>query len=702
MLRQATLRTEDTIFAGQDPSRPLWIHLYGEIIKGQETILMEMPQHLSLRADDDYDLYVDSFRACFDPTHKHLIDPDRQPTATLPGSAAIPQTDGLEDDDDDDEAAEEGGASKRPRRQAVPRTRGMKVRMTLSWTFERKEASRSIEPGDVGLLTPLRLLQNLNVSLFSMWKKEYLGLGFKGCPEFYFIEGGSRVVLSLPPLSCILISLATTTTITASPELQQEAVEILWHHLGFLDLSQEPFQAPPASRRKGFALANFSPSRTRLYPADVSINLQSPLYRPDDSSQQGTLEHWKALSELLNNKLLLSLGRVQTVGEFEFDLSDVTSLRHESATETNAPPAISSLALNAMLASSFAGFSLADKFDPLLFLSDQDAAAAGAATQEASDVSSVPSASHAAYPKLSIPKVNRFVTSDKLSVNISAGPEATALLGFAAGELSFSYDCGKDYLSTKASSYLRGDPENNPETGDWNDEKDGHEMYATLYTRLLIAGRARDVTSTVSEPEQLEARYQRGPLAEVRKNVYIQAQQVEDVLAVLPDSVTQPCQSADSDENDLEYNIVSDFLRLRNDAAPRTWQTTLEFDSEKRLVPLVPTVWKKPNNKEEWLAARQAAAGELAAKQEVAEETIQAPVQESGAAGPVTDPQPPPPPPPPPKSFQPAPPPPPPPAGPFEPGPLSRTDNGKVRGAAAPPAAAQMASDGVKPRFPLI
>jgi hypothetical protein len=500
-----------------------------------------------------------------------------------------------------------------------------------------------LEPGDVGLLTVDRLIRTLNGRLFSLWKKEYMGLGFKNCPEFFFIAEGSRVVLSLPPLACILLSLEPGAAATA--DLQQKTVELVWQHLGFLDLEQAPFQKPAASRRRGYALANFSPGRTRLYQADVSVDLTKPLYQPsaEENKTGEALARWKVLAELLDSKLLLFLGRVATVGEYEFDLDGVTTLRH-AASNSDTPPTVSGLAMNAMLASAFAGFSLADKFDRLFYASDEDAAA-GEDVSTGSDAAAVPTVSHALFPKLSIPQINRFASTNRLTLSVSAGPEATRLLGYAPNELSFSYDCGADYVSSKASSFLRAGPTDHPETGDWDDAQDGSEMYAMLYTRLLIAGRARDVAPNVTQPDKLQSRYLRGPLAEARKAAFIQASQTPDELAKLPEAVVAPCRSADSEENDLEYDGPADFLRLENDSAPRAWRTSMTLDEAKRVVPAVPSAWKIPNNREEWMAARKAAAEKALAEAEATRETLDAPVEEGAATTLVVAPPPPPPPP---------------------------------------------------------
>ena len=584
MLRQASLRPEDTLLSGQDPSRPKYLHLYGRIIAGREDIRFEIPRQILSRPSDDYDLDVESFRACFDTGHMHLEDPDRSPSTTLPSGFDVRphifQLDGNGSDDDDD--GDDGSpAAKRVKR--APRAKGLTLRISLSW-INSKIPNRKIETGSLEELTPRKLIHKLNGLLFNMWKKEFAGLGFSSAPEFSVVEESSRVVLALPPLAAMSFSFLSGTS-------TEEENALLWHFLGFLDLSvtqQSPFQRGP---RGIFVVTNFSPFKTRLYVGDCSIHVDKRLYDPS-LPEAPNIEAAKALQEKLDTKLTVNLARVRSVGEFEFDLTGISSLRDANAKSTLAtPPSLSIAALDSALTLAFTGFGMSSSYTAFETIEEeQQAATSGDGDGDDDYAAGFPSIDKTSFPKLRIKKINPFIDQGRLQVNVSGGAEATALLGFGPGELNFTFDAGLGYTSSKSSSFLR--PESSLD--DWDEENDGSIRYAMSYVRMVMASCAKD---TLGDSATLL-----GPLTLGRKAAYLVAQQ-SDTLSLMPENVVAPCRSTDSGDTSLYEMAKSDYLDAKKDAGRRAWLVLTRTDSQKRVVPEVLDDWKATVYLETWIGA---------------------------------------------------------------------------------------------------
>lgn len=561
MLRQATLRQEDTLLHGQDPVRPVLAHLYGRMDAGTDLIVMTVPPDLGLRPDDDYSIEVTSFRGCFDPAHKHdseaaVVDADDSQSAFLPGpkNPHIFQLDGNDDgnDDDDDESQ---SAVKRVRR--APRARGSVVRVSLQWNFTRPP-SRKIEAAALDFLTPAILIKKINVCLRSIFETEFMGLAFgQTAPEVFFMEEGSRCVILLPPAAILTFAAGGST---------------VWKMLGFtnLDSPLSPFHKAKAG---DYALVNFSPFRARMFVSDVSVLAEQPFVsEPQGGFSTNQKKFWETASRMVTHTASVTLSRVNSTGITEFDLSaDTTLLSSGAASPRPLPPFAASKALETILAASIKAFGIGDLRLPDLGDPDQ--------VEEVGF--SVPLNN---YPQLEITKLSPTLPTGGLVVTLSAGPDAANLLGFHPGVLNTSFDAGKGHLSTLNPSYLLSD---DPSPTEWKPELHGDLATALALTRLVVSVRARDV----SYADETVQRTSRGLLSEFRKAAYKIASRTEAVSSAMPADLMEAAAQSDTTEADFEY-ALSEFLLLQPKKTPRFWHVTYQLDETKRVLPVIPHDWK--------------------------------------------------------------------------------------------------------------
>jgi len=566
MLRQATLLPEDSV-GRQDPSRPVVAHLHGRVSAKNELVMVALPPELGLAPHDDYAMEVESFRVCFDASHNHSVGSAGYLTSSLPGKRVLAfHLDGHDDDDDDPETLE----SKRIKR-AAAEPRPSILRITMQWTF-KKPPVRAIDFDDVGLFTPLRLITQVNQALFSMLRKEFLGVGFPDCPEFYWMQEGRRVVLLLPPLAVVGFV---------------GSQKHFWHLLGFRHLetvdadSPSPFQA---LGRGDYALANFSPLRSRLFVSDVSVSVNASMYVAGLAGTEKDQTYWRSVQDELAGKVFVSLHRTLLTQVTGFDLSSVARLQSPPAA-SHVHPLAASKCLDAAMIASFKAFGISETYSAYLDEAEREIV---------NDI--VPYVNVESYPSLAIAPLHGLAEEGFLRAYISAGREAETKAGFKPTSLSFDFDAAKGYTSTGASPFLHEintDPE-----ADWNEATEGSLLHTLTLIRTAFAALASDVTVAVESVE----RTTRGPLAEAKKKMYLLLDRSDEdgsLLASMPADLTDILKNSDTEAADYELP-TSDYQGWSVDRATRQWHGTMTVDASQRVVPVIPEAWTTVVTLDDW------------------------------------------------------------------------------------------------------
>jgi len=569
MLRYASLLPSDTSLLGSDPTRPAVAHLTALHLAGQDSVIVSLPSSLvGLRPDDDYLLDVETFRSCFESTHNHSAalaagdDYDNsQFYADLPGArSTFFQLDGNDDDDDDDDEPEK----KRQKRMARSSRQSM-LKIRFQWSFDRPPQRPLSSAAASDELTPKKLILLLNQKTESIFSDEFLAVAWREPPYFYLLPESSRVVACLPPLSVLHLS-------NFGP--------LLWTFLGFANLSSadSPFRKCPNG---DFALANFSPSKTRMFIADYSIAPNTPLSASDSSRDSA---YWIEVNKKLSSEGAVILHRLLEDSTFEVDLSNETTLSDPGLSGASVkprlppPPLLASSNLETLLNVACEGFGL----QKLVLRRSVGSNGEFLAEEEEKDARF--NVRDDIFPKLGISPLYSGMTSGRLKVTMTAGNKASLLLGFLPTEVALiSFDAAVGFES-RGNAFLRSAGSYN----DWDPASDGDPIKATQHGQLVLTMGVTDVT----QPAASSARTQNGLLAKARKTIYNSLTATEDFDARIY-SQQLLAKAAASPDADFEEE-QSSYLNLTKDSSSRSWRGAVVPATETmELLPVVPDLWKQ-------------------------------------------------------------------------------------------------------------
>ena len=413
--------------------------------------------------------------------------------------------------------------------------------------------SRLLELADPGLLTVPMTLNKINALLLNMHSYEWGKIASENPPCFYLLETSGRVVVSLPPLAVVALSGSS---------------DVLWKFLGFLNLDGDNASSPFRDAGRGdYALANFSPFRTRLVVGDISVSTTTTMYMPNVSP--GTVDDWKALTIMLSDVARVVLSRVVSGVTVEYSLSSIPSLLPADSETALAgappPPSAASEFLQTTLSVARKALGLIDLVVP-----------------DGHDVDFKVDSARA--PALHISPLYQGFPRGCITATIKAGAEASKKLGFAPAVLGLlEFDAGVGVTDRADVAYARQAP---PE---WDDVKDGEKAQALLTGALLLTMAARDV----SDPNNVVDRTALGRLNEIR------AVQYRLVVAAnlgpkMPPAAMAAGAGSDIDPADYEMP-VSEYQLLTPDAGVRTWGAAMTVATvSKAVIPVVPEAWDIP------------------------------------------------------------------------------------------------------------
>jgi len=568
MLRYASLLSSDTSLLGSDPVRPTVAHLTSLHLAGQDSVIVTLPSSLvGLRPDDDYLLDVESYRTCFDQAHDHsaALTDDSQFYADLPGPrSTISQLDGNNDDDDDNDDDDEEPEKKRQKRMARSSRQSM-LKIRLQWSFDRPPQRTLASATTADELTPAKLILLLNQKTDSIFNDEFLALAWREPPYFYLIPESSRVVACLPPLSVVHLA---------------NFGHLLWNFLGFanLGIANSPFRECPNG---DFALANFSPTKTRMFVADYSVAPNHTL-SASDSTKDST--YWIEVNKKLSSEGSVILHRLLEDSTFEVDLSKETALSDPSLSGASAtprpppPPLLASSNLETLLNVACEGFGLQK------VVVRRSVASNGEFLAEEEEKDARFNIRDDIFPRLGISPLYAGMPAGRLKLTMTAGNKAALLLGFLPTETALiSFDAAVGFES-RGNAFLRGAGSYN----DWNTSTDGDPIKATQHGQLVLTMGVTDVT----QPTASAKRTQNGLLAKARKTIYSSLTATEDFdVRMYPQQLLDKA-TASSDADFEEEK--SSYLNLAKDSSNRSWRGALIRSPETlQLLPVVPDLWKQ-------------------------------------------------------------------------------------------------------------